>query len=149
MTVEVSEGQAAAARQMANGAAASSEIVRVCARGQICGLSPRHLENKYLSRSQPEIPPKHRFSVDFPILEIVKTNSRLNMQCTRSYCRRILYRSRWEITVLYNRLRSYITELPAESCHSSTTIQCALQMTVFMRGEKSQAIKGLIIFINP
>ena len=50
--IEVREGQAAAARQMAQGPAASSRITAVlcvCARGQICGLASRqHLEKKYL-----------------------------------------------------------------------------------------------------
>ena len=50
MTIEVREGQAAAARQMSQGAAISSQITAVlcvCARGgQICGLTSRqHLES--------------------------------------------------------------------------------------------------------
>ena len=76
--------------------------VRVCARGQICGLTEtQHLEKKdniwkknASSRSQTRIVTKHPFLVDFPISEIVRTNIRLHMQLHRSYGRRILYRSR-------------------------------------------------------
>ena len=53
MAIEVREGQAAAARQMAQGAAATSRITSVvctCERGgKFCGLiSRQHLEKKYL-----------------------------------------------------------------------------------------------------
>ena len=51
MAIEVHEGQAAVARQMAQAAALSSRITAVmcvCARGQICGPTTRHLEKKYL-----------------------------------------------------------------------------------------------------
>ena len=54
--------------------------VRLFARGQICRLTSRqHLEKKCLV----PISAKHPSSVAFPILEIVRTNYRLHMQCTQ------------------------------------------------------------------
>ena len=56
-----------------------------CARGGKFACSPR--DNFWgrisLSRSQPEIETKHPFSVDFPILELVRTNIRFHMQCSQ------------------------------------------------------------------
>ena len=88
MAIEVREGQAAAAPQMARGAAAPSRftaVLCVCARGGKFAASPREniWRRNTLSRSRPEIGTKHAFSVDFPILEIVRTNIRLHMQCTQ------------------------------------------------------------------
>ena len=74
MSIEVREGQAAAARQMAQGAAASSPITAVlcvCVRGGKVAY-PRD-----------DIWGRNTFPVYFPILEIVTTNIRLHMQRTQ------------------------------------------------------------------
>ena len=83
MAVEMHEGQAAAARQMAHRAAASSRITAVpcvCARGgKIADYTRDNMWRRTtLSRSQPDIGTRHSFSVDFSIIEIVRTNIRLH-----------------------------------------------------------------------
>ena len=86
MAIEVREGQAAAARQMAQGAAASSRITAALC---VCVRARANLRPNLETTSGEEIPcpdlslTKHRFSVDLPILEIVRTNIRLYMQCAQ------------------------------------------------------------------
>ena len=98
MAIEVCEGQAAAAPQMAQGAAASSRIAAVlcvCARG---GKFAAELDNIWrrnaLSRSQAEIGTKHPFSVDFPILELSETTFVSTCSVHIPYCTRILFELR-------------------------------------------------------
>ena len=90
MAIEVREGQAAAARQMAQGAAASSRISAVScvyARGgkfEICGLTSRqHLEKTYL------VPTPFRWIIRSWKLSEPTFVSTCSVH--RSYCRRILY----------------------------------------------------------
>ena len=100
MPIEVREGRAVAARQIDQGAAASSRfaaVLCVCVRGGKFAAQPpdKIWRRDLLSRSQAEIGPKHPAeigpkhpaeigrkhpsSVDFPILEVVRINIRLHI----------------------------------------------------------------------
>lgn len=94
VAITAREGQSAAARPMAQEDVTylRTYCCWVCVHVRVGQTRPnqaRPLNNIWrrttLSRSPPEIGTKHPFLVDFPILEMVRTNVRLHLQCTHIF----------------------------------------------------------------